>query len=367
MIFHKKLESNDISKFIDILIDYKTLEKIFPINIKIEILKKTDTIIVTKEKFKFSKYPLSITQKSYHQVINNKIETEINSGILSGSKIVLEFLEINNKTEVNINCEIKTKIFFLKKFIEKNYEQYLNYLLEVIDILVKITGEKTWKDCLSDNGEILNVSSKDLPYSKLYKWYFFDLRELYHFKEYSELDVKEKVVVDVGGNVGDTALFFLNNGASKIIFLEPSIEKCNIAKKNISLNHFEDKVIFLNEGLGEKSEKIRISNKYDNNSNPVFFKSEKGDELTITNLKNLDSRFNLESSVLKIDCESCEYNSLIESQLEIIKKFDEILVEYHAAPESLVKLLKKSNFEIDLRPPLDENSSAGLIIAKKLP
>ena len=156
----------------------------------------------------------------------------------------------------------------------------------------------------------------------MYKWYFFDLRELYHFKEYSELDVKEKVVVDVGGNVGDTALFFLNNGASKIIFLEPSIEKCNIAKKNISLNHFEDKVIFLNEGLGEKSEKIRISNKYDNNSNPVFFKSEKGDELTITNLKNLDSRFNLESSVLKIDCESCEYNSLIESQLEIIKKFN---------------------------------------------
>lgn len=60
---------------------------------------------------------------------------------------------------------------------------------------------------------------------------FDDIRKMYH-----TVDYKGKVVLDIGGYVGDTAAFFKGWGAKKIIVYEPQKANIDYIKKNVELN-----------------------------------------------------------------------------------------------------------------------------------
>lgn len=60
------------------------------------------------------------------------------------------------------------------------------------------------------------------------------------FKEIYSYDWKDKVVVDIGGYVGDSALYFFENGAKKIHIFEPvdiNIESLKLNLKNYDAQH----------------------------------------------------------------------------------------------------------------------------------
>jgi len=48
--------------------------------------------------------------------------------------------------------------------------------------------------------------------------------EVFDFGEYRHLDVKNKVVVDVGAAYGDSTIYFLLRGAKKVIAIKPHPE-----------------------------------------------------------------------------------------------------------------------------------------------
>ena len=80
-----------------------------------------------------------------------------------------------------------------------------------------------------------------------------DLIGVFFTEDYKFLDPKGSVVIDIGANIGDSAIYFALNGAEKIIALEPYPCSYNLAQENIKINNFNDKVELLNAGYGKDS------------------------------------------------------------------------------------------------------------------
>ena len=61
-----------------------------------------------------------------------------------------------------------------------------------------------------------------------------------------------KVVIDVGAYLGESAIYFAINGAKKVIALEPDEENYKLALMNIKENGLENKILLLNKALAPK-------------------------------------------------------------------------------------------------------------------
>jgi len=61
------------------------------------------------------------------------------------------------------------------------------------------------------------------------------------------VDVNGKVVLDISVNIGDSAIFFALQGASKVIAFEPIPSNFKLLEYNVILNSFED-IIFIKKG-----------------------------------------------------------------------------------------------------------------------
>jgi len=190
-------------------------------------------------------------------------------------------------------------------------------------------------------------------------------------EQYKWLDVKGKDVVDVGANIGDTAIYFALKGAKRVYAFEPYPYLHNIAKKNIKLNHLENKITLLNEGCG-KSGFVTI--KEDENTGGTGIKNfGKGKKIRIESLDEIVKRFNLKHAALKVDCEGCEYDLILNVSDETLQVFDQIIMEYHYGYINLVKRLRQAEFNVRYSLPKysynieaeDKNMYVGLIYAKK--
>ena len=194
------------------------------------------------------------------------------------------------------------------------------------------------------------------------------IRENFIYKQYSKLNVKGKVVLDIGGGIGDTAIYFYKNGATKIISLEPNKFAFEIATKNIKLNKLKN-IIFLNIGLGQKNRKIKLDH---SNYNPGYSLTFKSNLPVYHNIKFLSldvlcNTYNLKNSILKMDIEGLEYKIILNSTYSTLRNFDEIIIEYHNGYKNLKNKLKNSGFYTKLlnTPILTENGVQGLLFAKK--
>lgn len=76
-----------------------------------------------------------------------------------------------------------------------------------------------------------------------------NLLETFNWEDY-KLDVKEREVVDIGANIGDTAIYFSVKGAKHVYAyeLQPAFYKC--ALENIKLNNLENNITIINAAIG---------------------------------------------------------------------------------------------------------------------
>lgn len=69
------------------------------------------------------------------------------------------------------------------------------------------------------------------------------------------IDYQDRYVIDIGGNIGDTALYFAKSGANVISF-EPVKHLYELAVENVNLNPtLKDKITFVNKAIGGKKRK----------------------------------------------------------------------------------------------------------------
>ena len=168
------------------------------------------------------------------------------------------------------------------------------------------------------------------------------------FTDYNWLDVSGKSVLDIGANVGDSAIWFALNGAKKVVAIEPYPFPYNIMLMNIKENNFSDRILALNCGVGKEKYKIRVT------TEPTFRDSdlkasEKGVEIDVYPLDYLIEKFG-PFDVLKMDCEGCEYDTILNSQN--IRDFKQIQLEYHYGCEELKIKLENHGFNVKCTKPV---------------
>ena len=138
---------------------------------------------------------------------------------------------------------------------------------------------------------------------------FSDLDAVFFYEDYRFLNTKERDVIDIGMNIGDSSIYFSINGANRVIGLEPFPYAFSFAEKNVTLNRLNN-IILLNAGYGKDS--ITTIDQKISSSESRLISTTEGKNIPIFSLKTLINKYNIYSGILKIDCEGCEYALLEE-------------------------------------------------------
>ena len=156
-----------------------------------------------------------------------------------------------------------------------------------------------------------------------------------HLDRVYECECKNKVVLDVGGFIGDTAVLFSTWGARKIIIYEPVKSHHEFIKMNIMLNGFEAELH--DEGVSDHQgfEIVR----YDT-LNEVFGLEGKGTRKMTIRVKDVGTIIKeSHAGIAKFDCEGAE-NSLISVTNETLRLIETYLIEIHTSETRKLLLAK---------------------------
>lgn len=162
--------------------------------------------------------------------------------------------------------------------------------------------------------------------------------------QYDGLRVKGRDVADIGASVGDTAIYFLTMGARHVYSYELYPETYRLAKKNIAANRLSGKVTLLNKGCGGKRSTVTVGNHGDTMTKSMKV-SKTGKKVQIVTLKDAAEGLGRDS-ILKLDCEGCEYETVLNAPIEVLRKFSQIQLEYHYGYKDLESKLKAAGFAV---------------------
>ena len=165
-------------------------------------------------------------------------------------------------------------------------------------------------------------------------------------EEYRKLDVKGREVVDIGASIGDTAIYFATRGARHVYAFEAYPYSYRIALKNVKLNNLNKKIMFFNECLGGKPGSILIDERFKSDERSPIMHFGKGKRIRVITLDEIVRRHNLKDAILKIDCEGCEYDIVLKTRPEVLRRFSQIMIEYHYGFRDIEKKLREAGFSI---------------------
>ncbi len=159
--------------------------------------------------------------------------------------------------------------------------------------------------------------------------------------DFYSVDFRDKVVLDVGGFIGDTAVFFSAMGAKKVIIYEPVPAHHEIIKINVMLNDVNAEIH--EEGLGETDGYATI--RYENTGIDFGLKNSgpKEMKIRIKNPKSIIEESGAE--IAKFDCEGAEI-SLVDVPDDVLRKISTYIVEVHSAEirKAIYAKFEKSGF-----------------------
>lgn len=171
-------------------------------------------------------------------------------------------------------------------------------------------------------------------------------------------NIKDKIVIDGGANMGEFSIYCARLGAKKVYAFEPLSSTYEILKQQIALNELEGRVIPINKALGDKNEKLNIKFSDAGDSSASICLTTKIARSEIIEAIKLDD-FIMDEKVgfIKLDVEGYEENVLLGAK-RIIAKDKPILAlsAYHKPtdkerlpttilsimPDYRIKLLQKA-------------------------
>lgn len=175
-----------------------------------------------------------------------------------------------------------------------------------------------------------------------------------------DCDCRGKVVLDIGGFQGESAVFFAGMGAKKVIIYEPVATNLRFIRENARLNNVN--VEIHEEGIGVEDGEITVT--YDEASN-CFGLSKTGPHEMKIKIRNITKVIEESGAdVAKIDCEGAE-ESLVNVPTEILRRVGLYIIEVHT-PEikrKVIQKFKESGF--NLTKDADENEQISLIFLER--
>ena len=234
-----------------------------------------------------------------------------------------------------------------------NYQDYSNFWEseDALNNRINYIKDLGYKIDLDKKAKLIKI----IKFDKEILFYYDDLKqagstvgmieENFVNEQYKNLDVKDKDVVDIGANIGDTAIYFALKGAKHVYAFEPYPYSYNLAKKNIELNKLENKITLLNEGCGKEGF-VTIESKTKNYGGTDLKSFDTGIKIKISSLDLIAEKFKLNNAILKIDCEGCEYKTVLTANNKTLQKFNQIIIEYHYGYKNLKRKLEEAGFKV---------------------
>jgi FkbM family methyltransferase len=349
-LFTIDLDGN-YTKLIDICSDFENFYKLFPSNVESKINNNENNQIIIEEVIKFSVLNYQVSQKTLCEKIKeNHIQLKILSGPLKNTIIFLKFNKKDNFTQIIVEVDLKTSFQFLplRGYVKKRYTNAFTGVLQKANALSFLTNKNNWTDSIKNNGETLLISYKNYDSLLFSKWYHSEMTDIFYKELYSFLPVFEKVVLDIGANIGDSSMYFALNGAKKVISLEPYPLNHKIAEKNFFDNNLNNKIKLLLAGYSSTCKDITI----DPTRKGITAKLEevnKGKIIPTFNLKTLIEKYEIVDGVLKLDCEGCEYDVILNSSKDELQKFSHMIIEFDNGFKDMKKKLEDCNFSVEIK------------------
>ncbi|MGC8622101.1 MAG: FkbM family methyltransferase [Caldisphaera sp.] len=182
---------------------------------------------------------------------------------------------------------------------------------------------------------------KDLAYDS------YVIRENFYMGQYDWLKCTNKVVLDIGANIGDTAMLFAIRGAKKVIAFEPYPYSFHRALKNIEINHMQSKILLLRAAVTNKNSRIKLSQGYSDGSTALN-STENGLMTETITLSSIIKRY--KPKILKSDCEGSEYLFILSTPPRELAKFDQMIIDFHGKGYyDLSKHIQKAGFKTKIR------------------
>lgn len=189
------------------------------------------------------------------------------------------------------------------------------------------------------------------------------LKEIFVDKVYS-IDgftpEKGDVVLDVGANYGDSAIWWAKTFGAKVIAFEPLKNVYSILCKNIEMNHIEN-IMAYNIALGK-------GNKLEGYSNgDMFIAGKKGQQKLIDSMP-LDN-FPVETvNILKIDVEGFEAD-VLEGGIKTLKKHrPKVIMEVHSylLKQKCHSILTELGYRLSLSGRIVKSGAPGMDLVQNL-
>ena len=264
------------------------------------------------------------TYSNYFEIISKLLKSDFPISI-----------QINNSKPINIKSY--NAVYLISHICKYDFVEY-----DIQKDLVTIT--------MDENNQIKffgGVNNGDLIHS------FLD-------SDYSKLNIKNKCILDVGMNIGDSAIYFILNGASRVVGVEPFSKNFELASKNIIQNNLDDKIEIIQAGCTAKTEKIKIIENVGVESS--LEKSNIGYEMQTFTIEDIIKKFDIpKESILKIDCEGCEDEIFSSITKNTIRHFGEIQIEYHNGYQLIKEKLENFGFDVEVTKPISSNILGNLI------
>lgn len=140
-----------------------------------------------------------------------------------------------------------------------------------------------------------------------------------------EADVRGREVVDIGANIGDTPVYFASLGAKHVYAFEPVPNIYQIALEHVKMNGVEDRVTLINGAAGAKDGEMLVPASVDLLQSGVFSASNKGQvKVPVYSMAKIRGMVS-DPYLLKMDCEGCEAEIILNSELD----FERLVFEAH--------------------------------------
>ena len=172
------------------------------------------------------------------------------------------------------------------------------------------------------------------------------------------------IVIDIGAHVGYFTLYAAKRAQNgMVISFEPTKESFSVLKNNVKINNFQN-ITINNLAVASISESriLFVDKKYGISN--TFYENNTDLEKEIVQTTTLDEiykKYNLEKiDFLKMDCEGAEFEIILNTSTEILKKIKKISMEIHEdmvphKVEELIVKLSKNGFTINIK-----NSTNGI-------
>ena len=162
--------------------------------------------------------------------------------------------------------------------------------------------------------------------------------EQYAYKDFLSAE-KNDIVIDCGGAIGDTALYFTSKGAEKVYIFEFIKSNIDLIKKQIENNpHLKDNVVIVEKPVWNKSD-TELSYVDKGNSSKVAGKDIYPNKIRTLSIDDLVKANNIEKiDFIKMDIEGAELQGLKGAE-EVIRKFKpKLAISVYHKDDDLIKI-----------------------------